>query len=274
MTIGSPLNSASEFPDLTDDDLLAILDELHFRELVNRADLSPRLRELIRKHYLIPKYRIDKVSVCFSNCAESHFHEDSMVLCKYDTIVKFFRSFGDSITKLVHITRDDKFSPKEMNTINQHVVQYCSKSLIELTLYHPTMALLGKTKVNSPYPELNYIYKSNLIKFQRVTKLTIWNFNSSDHLEIDQIYPVVESLQLDAVKDVNNLRSLDRHYPYLNDLRIIAPVPLKIDAPLHHIFEINPQLNSLDLNKIPDVKLLEFIHAKLRKLATLKLAEK
>lgn len=271
MSIGSPLNSASEFPDLSDDDLLAILDDLPFRELVNKADLSPRLRQLIRKHHMIPKYRIDKVNVSFTNCAGSRLYEDHIVVCKYDTILKFFRSFGDLITKLNHITRNDKFSPEEMNAINEHVIQYCSKTLNELTLYHPTMALLGKTRATSPYPELDYIYKPSLIQFERVTKLTIWNFKSSDHLEIDKIFPVLESLHFDTVKDVNNLRSLARHYPQLNELKMIAPVPLKRDAPIFHLFELNPQLRSLDLNTYPNELLLIYIQSTLRKLTTLKL---
>lgn len=249
------------------------MDKLDFNELVNMADSSSRLNELIRQHHMIAKYRIDQVPINLYDCFESRIDENYILVCNFETILRFLRLFGDLLTKLVFTTGEDDFNSNQINVMNQHIVQYCSKTLTELSLIRPKSYLLGETPEPSEYSILRYFRKKNTRRFDRVTELLIRHYSESVNLELDRIYPMLDTLYFISAIDLNQVKSLARPYPHLQHLVLFTPTPL-ISAPaVQRLFKQNPQLTSLTFDKCPDMELLKLISHEVRSLQALQLPD-
>lgn len=213
------------------------------------ADSEPRLSELIRHHYMIPKYHIDRLYVRFNRCGKTSIDERSLFIRNVDTILKFTLHFGDLITKLLYSTRDCVFTTEESDAIANHIEQYCSKTLVELQLIHPQLHLIGKT--------------SSVL--ERVKRLQIWRFDDCDKLDIARIFPLLEDLRIDSDIDLNGFRSLARSYQHLQHLELFILGRLENGSAVQEIFKFNPQLHSLVLD-FPDLESLHIISQSLPRL--------
>lgn len=254
------MNSTSELLDLDDYSILQILDKLDLTELITVADTNAKLAELIRHHYIIGKYHIDQV--VFHNCATSHFDKDALVICGYRTISRFIRIFGDLIQKLYYHPYEYTFTSQQIDSMNQHIEKYCSKTLSVLHLVEPTSDFIGVPK--QMFPLNIFSQKKNPWKFDRVTELLIYHRDISVNLQLDQIYPMLEALFVHSENDINNLKSLARSYRHLKHVMLYSPVPMKAGSAIQRFFQLNPQLISLGFDNCPDMKLLQFISKKLQ----------
>lgn len=256
------LNSASDLLNLDENSILNILDKLDFNELVLVADAGPRLAELVRDHYMIGKYHIDKLVVIVYDCSTTRLEKDALILCGFQTFLRFTRMYGDLIQNLYYYPEKRAFKPEKIDSMNQHIEQYCSKTVSILHLVDPTAHFIGEPKQMFPLDIL--ARNKNLRKFDRVTELLIYHYNNSIHLELDQIYPMLEILFFNSEIDVNNLKSLARPYEHLKRVMLYTPVPIKGGSAIHQFFKLNPQLTSLGFDKSPDMKLLQFISKELQ----------
>lgn len=222
------------------------------------ADLDPRLNELVRYYYMIPRYRINQIAVRFDDCDGTKFNENSLDIQIFNVvhILKFLRNFGDLITEITFHNYNDLFSIEDSTEITRHIEKYCSKTLSQLSLIDPKSHLISKTQTI----------------FKRVIRLQIWRYDNLDNFEINRIYPMVEHLYLNSPTDLNNFGSLAQTYRRLQHLEVVTAVPLKGGSAVQGLFKLNPQIRHLALRNCPDMDLLQFINDNLRQLERLEIA--
>lgn len=116
--------------------LLSIFDHVNFEGLMNLADSNNNFHQLIKRHYMIPIYRIHELTLAIRGEANWHpsfsSNENLIVLGDPKVIEQFLRLFGDLVIRLefsaVH------YSESQTLTITQYIATYCTKSLLHLQL--------------------------------------------------------------------------------------------------------------------------------------------
>lgn len=255
MSNGSPLVVPTNLVDLDDYSLLGVFDHLDFTELVDMADLDPRLNEIIRYHYMIPKYRINQLAIRFDDCEGTHISESSLVIYNVAHILTFLRNFGDLITDLTFHNYNNLFLIEHATEISRHIEKYCSKTLSQFSLINPNYQLISNTQTI----------------FKRVIRLQIWQCNNLDDFQLSQKYPMVEYLYLNTKADLNSLGSLAQSYRRLQHLELISYKPLNGGSAVKDLFKLNPQIRHLALRTISDMEMIHFINDNLRQLEKLEI---
>lgn len=233
--------------------MFSILDRLNLVELVNMADVNPALREIIRNHYMISKFRITELAVRFDYSREERISGNTLLLGNVQTILSFTRVFGDLINELVYNNRKSIFAADDFEKINRNIEQYCSKTLTKLWLIDA---------------EPHFISESH-ISFDKVVDLRISRSSDMDNFEIDRIYPNIKHLHLTLGVYLHSLKSIVQPYPHLTDLRLDVTHDVESGTSIHYLMQLNPQLRSLSLFGFPSMELLQSIDEILPQLHTL-----
>lgn len=241
---------------MDDYSLLAIFDHLNFNELINMADTNTKFRALILMYYMKPKYKIHENVIYIAMTVNNYDGPQNVVLHEMPSVLKFLRIYGP-------ITRRIKFSKYlydnvEVGLISRYIEKYCSKTLQELSLPEGEHFLLNEAKETFD--------KVQTIDFT-VTEKNLAN------LQIHRIYPNMKTLKMyTQTPFASSLLA----YPCQNltHLEYRESENFEDFSYLQNLFQSNPQLQSLNFNKLVSFKLLEAIRDHLPNLKTLSITRR
>lgn len=226
-----PSIPTSDFIDLDDWSVMNVLDYVAFNDLLTLCNVESGLCQLITKHY-IPKYQIDeKIIRLRSTSLPSIVSDESVHIGGLHQAKVFLRNFGHLITHLKlneDIERDAE--------IREYIVEYCSKTLNELTLCSPdsyflrdtptTFTALTKFNLAYPkrtdiYPELYRIYPN--LKELSFTPSLLYHTQETERyiFEMLQRAPELRTFSIDKLPSFDALRTINDIQPNLNVLKIV-----------------------------------------------------
>lgn len=248
------VNKTDGFNRLHNYALLNVYDHLDFDDLVNVAAVNVQNHDLITHHHMIAKYRIHEKTIRITNSPEEDEPtEDSNILTihNYKTVLQFFQLFGHLVTKLEFL---HFYSiPEAIPTINRHIAEYCSKSLVEMRLNGAGLYLVSETER----------------QFENLTRLTFTETNIyTDNLQLHRIYPRMEYFEIHVVRLMRmaSLQSIVQPYPNLKHLSYSDRDIDGDDSFLSELFQLNPQLEALTLRKFVTLNVLRSASENLSKL--------
>lgn len=241
---------------MDDYSLLAIFDHLNFNELINMADTHTKFRALILMYYMQPKYKIHINVVYIAMTVNNFDGVQNVVLHDVHSVLKFLRIYG-------HIAKRIKFSKylygnEEVALISRYIAKYCSRTLQELSLPEGGNYLLSET---------NEIFdKIQIIEFTVTMKNTT-------NLQIHRIYPNMKTLKINTRTPFGS--SLFAYpCPNLTHLEYSENENSQDFSYLQNLFQTNPQLQSLQFNKLITFQMLEAIRNDLPNLKTLSITRR
>lgn len=222
-------------------------DHLNFRQLIEKADEDESVRSVIRDEYMVNKYHIHEkvIRLDHPDWLESMTSE-SISINNYDVARKFLQHFGDLVTKLEFNNVHQLFTKEQVETLCHDIDQHCSDTLVHIKLVGVGYHLLSETSTT----------------FQRVTSVSLYPINiGRDSFELNRIYPMMETLEL-TVHYPRSLETLVRSYPNLKHLKFVEYGQRFYNNYLRNIIEMNPQLESLQVNSFPNNEFLQFVTEK------------
>lgn len=230
--IESPLNELDDFS------LLAVFDHVGLNELINLADISARFRDLIATHHMLPIYRINEKRSSFDATTTASVESDSITVSDFKTILLFLRHYGHLVTTLEFTTA--RFTDAEITAINEHIVEHCSTTLIEIDLVNPTALFLNETNV----------------QFVQIKAVTITSFITWDSLRIHQIFPAMRRL---TFVGSTYIPPLNHHFSHLESLTL--SVDNDNQSIIVETLRLNQQLREFTIgNKISSEFLYQVSH--------------
>lgn len=236
---------------MDDINLMCIFDHLEFTDLLAVSELNPRFKQLIETHYMLPKYHIDDKLIRFAQ-SPSHVETDEITIFASNHIQRLLTNYGHLIRKIVF--SGIFFNITEVEMINQNIVQYCSKSLVELRLIDAGTHLLSDATTI----------------FDNVTAINLRLYQSTK-LQLQRIYPKLAKLTL-TVGETFILPIIDESYSNLMHLVFMEFADFTNDSYLINLIQLNPQIRHLHLNRMPTIDFAHLIQANLEHLQTLQVA--
>lgn len=232
---------------------VAELSRSNFIDLINLADADATLLPKIRNDYMIAKYGIDKKEHCI-DCFDTTQPAITYTinLSDYQTAAKYFRLFGDLVTRLT-FWGGYTFSPSESDALGQLIEQRCSKSLVKLVIYGERFSyLLGKARE----------------QFSHVQQVGLYGLHSPYNYDLARIYPQMQSLTFE-IFSLESVEALARPYASLTNVSIISLGRAQNFTNLKRLFALNPQIRSVNSPSFPKTELLQFMSEKLVQLNSL-----
>lgn len=231
-SIDGPDDAAAEqskLTDLLDECLEDIFMHLHCDDLINIADTHKHLKTaadtVFARKFGKKKFRLHV------NATEPNFpsavSEDFVNIYKLKTMLQLLRCFGHFITKLQIVKVLPHRNPQ--NYVLQYMVEYCSNTLIELSLNH-----IDQFDSMKSLPKVEIVE----IECNLTTKI---NFN--------KWFPVMRRLDL----KLNNLGGffncviIEKHFPQLEEFGFMCQYKVKL-KPIQRFLRKNPQLRSFKMS--------------------------
>lgn len=169
-----------------------------------------------------------------------------------NTIVNILKARGFLIQRLSF--DGYQLSPTEALRISQHIEENASDSLIDLRLID--------------IDGVDYLLADTNTTFTDIKSLEITRGFYTDNLRLHQIFPKLEELFFTPTND-SQIQSIQRHY---KELQHLAFYSLNYDnVNLQPLLQLNPQLQRLSLNTMPNLATLQCIDDNLPNLSTLDL---
>lgn len=229
---------------------MSIFDHLNFDDLLHLAEINQHFHDLIFQHYL--KIRFHQSVVRFDTYgSKEERNPNEIVLSNYDIILQTLRRFGSFIKKLIF--SGDTFEFDQIAEISHHIAEYSAQSLIEITLVNVDNYLLSTT---------NQI-------FHRVKTVKIRCASFIDNFRLNHIYPMMKTLKFTLNTPSRVLLSLRRQYEHLENVAFYETVSTGENINFRPVFELNPQIRSLELPRFPSHDLLQVINDSLPNLESL-----
>lgn len=236
-----PLDTLDEYS------LLDIFDWLPFTDLVNMAEMSPRINKIIEAYYIVHKYHLDERSILIDASDHSYSIIDSdtndILINSYSGILHFLRNFG-SILRHVEISRficdDRKFAQ-----IIHFVQKYCKDTLEIIDLRNEADLSIDLWDAS----------------FQRVRNVSISNFKRPKNLS--HIFPNIQSLS------VTLYQKIDFDELYLPKLKHLSFRQIDVNCDINFLkntIRLNPQLQSIHIDRFLDIDFMQFLTEHLRDL--------
>lgn len=235
--------------DLDDYILMEIIDHLGFEELLLFADLNQELRQFITNRYMIARYHIDTSIICFSVAVDEQEIRSRIIIGKMHLVLRFLRIFGHMITKLKFSGLT--FTAEETKLISNYISEHCGDTLTELEIFEARCDLTANTAITFP----------------KVTKLRITSLKELDDLQIHRIYPALEELFYATTAFASI--SIKQFYPNLVRFELIEHDDYLNASTIGPFLLDNPQLHSLNMNRVPTFALLKLISENLKSLTSL-----
>lgn len=214
--------------------LLGIFDNLNIEDLINLADVNVDFHEMIRHHYMIGIYQIDKLRIRFDEPTQSAIYSDSFIIGKFDVAEKFLRHFGDLITQLEYSNNPTIFKSNEADIIDRYIEQYCSPTLNHIDLINAGRYLV--TDAKQP--------------FTNVISVGLMQFASFDKLALNRIFPNMQRLQI-SINYPIDLTAWLQEYPHLCHLDVIEWGDPMNNTALLDLLQLNSNVRALALNNFP-----------------------
>lgn len=244
--------SNTTITDLDDYSLLLILDLLDLGDLISVAEITPNMRDLIERHYIIGKYRLNEdissISINYQDCSLETM-QNANITIDCDGILRLLRHYGSIISHLnLHI---DPFSERKAAEFAAHIGRYCRETLTTLHLRY-----LGYTITNQWNSEFPNVHDLKI----RIGQQSI-NF--------PQIFPNIHSLSITVNEDLS-YDSIHLHQLKHVNYRELLFFPSRTF--LRCLIRSNRQLESFRSEAFLNIRELEFISVNLVELKTLEIA--
>lgn len=120
------MNNALQLEDLNDDVLLEILYRTELKDLINLADTSYRIRELVAHYYIVPKYRFHEILVEIYLCENDKdmvLQNDSISIYGSKLASRVIRNFGNVISHIA-LRCEDVYDVKLLQGISSNINEY------------------------------------------------------------------------------------------------------------------------------------------------------
>lgn len=217
--------------DLKTECLKSVLEYLDFSDLMNAAEANDRLKEVACTVFG-EKYRSQAFAI---NATKIGIHGESMPSIStkespLETIGKFSKFFGPSITKLAIFGSTDEFY---MQWVESCVSKYYSETLVELLFYNYVHGnMMSELRKSFPFVESVTIIQSRI-------SLNISQFN--------KWFPQMRSLKL-IDNMVCDARCIETHFPELETLVIWLHGSTKngfTKSNLSEAIRLNPNIKDL-----------------------------
>lgn len=256
--VSSSDGNGSTFEQLDDYSLMDIFDHLQYGDLLNLAASSPRFYTLVYDGYF--KGRMASSTVVIDKYGRNAKPSD-LIITDYTHAIKTLEQFGG----LIKMLRFDEymFNGHESEKILQHIAQYTSNTLTELSLF------AASSEHGFPLTSTtNYT-------FPHVTSLHLRAIIFLDNFQLERIYPNLNRLKIELRGGYHELSSLERRFNNLQhvdfgfgDKRYDDTADREV-INAFSIFAMNPQLESVALDVFPTRGLLEAMNNTLPNLNTL-----
>lgn len=165
--------------------------------------------------------------------------------------LRLLRCFGHLIIKL---EKNGFYTDAYLNQVYGYILEYCSKSLVELSLYRIPEGVVSKPFLKVETLRVLGYYLGAQIKF-----LSAW-------------FPALRSLDLNDVRFTNSA-AVEKHFPHLEELIIFGYEAIS-STPIGEVLRLNPQLRNLILDRINSPKLFQNASKYLSQLDFLELSGK
>lgn len=207
------------------------------------AKISERFQDAVT-HLMRTKFHIHEKTIRIEQVHQDNI-KNAIFLSDIATILEFLQYFGDIIPRIYYSGMF--YSGEERLQINQYIAKYCARTLLELELIDADSYLIRDT--------------SDL--FPTVSRLNVQNFEYTDNLALNRIYPNLTSLTICSYDFP--LKSLVDFYPklmHLSTSRTDESIVLEVVLS-------NPQLRRFDFLDVPTVQFIEHINQALPQLESL-----
>lgn len=218
-------NTRKRLIDLNADVLSLIVDQLDILSMLNLLDvyrsgiLSSVATMSFRRRFKIPVHTESNTQLCVG----SHYDGKSIIKSSPYDVARMLRQFRGVTEHLVI-----KHSP---TILSQYVNKFASDSLITLDIQY----LNNDT--------FSYFTKP----FTRLEELLLRDEIIGPHLPLDQIFPNLRKLSLNAYYDTD-FSFIFCKFPLLEHFFIDHPFKTRNETLLNNFFEKNPQIRSLKLS--------------------------
>lgn len=215
------------------DVLLEILNQIDFNDMVGFADVDKQFQELIGRHILIPKLKINEKTIEFSHGISgkpgTYSIEKEIKIKDVKIFLIFLRNSGHLITKLSYHEGNLNKSAKKL--IGESINKYCRKSLNEISAMRFDAYMTNEwkqpfenvEKVLLGYGELSDQTTSQLNRlFPKMLELTIYSrFHSKAFHSLNETLSNLERV-LFYHSDTNRFEDYDvKHFSNVKELAIV-----------------------------------------------------
>lgn len=255
--IDQNIGNNTQFTDLNDDVLYIIFYRIGLTNLINLAEINPRLQDLadqvIQSRYRQKTLSIDLKLPRTQSCEET---ENKVTIYDFDLALEVFKYFGSYFRWLEFLYRSTTTSDADLERFFEFLNKYCSKSLVRLDMEFmqdlfekftyqfeaieelkirsnldtfPETRPLNKTFPNlrrfTLYSRLGTVYSFKSIKFKRLEYFAIDGNDLNDSKnnefvkEIIRLNPTIRSLDL-KISDRTLAKFISLHLPTLENLTI------------------------------------------------------
>lgn len=241
--------------------MAALLDQLRPGDALALADRNPELRDALIDGFLIPRCQFDTKTILIAHQSINSNPDQHIKIESIDVILRFLRVFGDEVRNIEF--RGDRYTYQDMHTISEHIVAYCSDSLVSIRISNAADYLLSET--HSLFPNVLNVDVAFVgrglesLNFSQIYRI----FPSVENLVIA---PYVKPFYLATSKFGQQIRSLLPLIPQLRSLRVSS---IAANAFLRTIEQFSINLEELDIEYDTNVPITNTIHLKSVKNLTL-----
>lgn len=200
------------------------------------AEVNRRCHNLIEEFHMRRKYQIHQktieikplttnTKIQVTNPTSSvQISTDRIIFNSADEAIQFVRSFGPMLTKLElnGIHSNGVVMYQVGNAINKH----CTNGLNEIKFNRLSGALFASW-VNS---------------FESVQSVTIINVRDSENIHLNQLFPMMNSLDVRMGHPQSDSTFLHHHFEHLIALKVSLGVIYNHDPVIKEILQLNPQI--------------------------------
>lgn len=170
-----------QFDDLNNDVIFDIFDNFNFEDLIAFAEINPKYRELIARHYAL-KYRIHEKLIILEpleyDITTKHF-EQRIFFHDAKLFAKFLRIFGQWVSRI-----DLQCGYKSL--VGSAINEYCSESLAELKLVYN--------------PEREVSWRNPLKKVSKLDlRVSSYYTGHANNINLTEIFPSLRHLRIESL---------------------------------------------------------------------------
>lgn len=231
-----------KFTELDFDGLECVLEHLELTDLLNVADSCKRLRKAAELVY-IREYgkKCVKFSSIIEMCPDQSFKitKDGIVIIRLKTGLQLLRCVGHTVSKIDFF--DQTYLPTRYNWLFTYINKYCAEYLKEFMITG-NQIITGDINTFEMAPASKYFE----IPFPNVVRLRFINYNFNENCCIRRLFPNLQELVCDQMKNASFFTLNTYHFPHLETFQISGIGCIEKEMILAFLC-LNPQLKKFTL---------------------------
>lgn len=248
----------SKLQDLDHDVLLETFHMLELNDFLSLADTDYRFRALIAQHVMFRRCHSSKklqLLPPLENDVKIEFTDDcSINIYDQNLILKFLRYFGHLFSYI--LTNQFRFQPKFYARFHSYVNKYSSESLEEFRMDKFSGNLFLEWK--KPFKNVSSLYIRD----------GFWNCEKVN-VNFSEIFPSLRHLTMNS-----SSKCIDYHFPHLEYIQfsMYSNYPEIKKKIYEKIFDLNPQLRTIQISNFDNFHVLRVASQKLHNLEVIELS--